>query len=209
MAVVYSTSDVHPRDSADYWRDVVTRDFVKIVMTRDARNLLSGRASAAARAATSAFGLTRPILIQPIDGTRHLAYRQRVLLRVPAAFRPIRPLSRRQALAVEDGSFFLLDPRRPFTGRMRGEARCCPSACRGRSSRRVRATRRTGVPRARFARPGRRLGVGLSSPCCPSASTQSTRAPPPRSARRRSTSSMLALAAETGASGVTFRRAAP
>ena len=33
MAVVYSTSDVHPRDSVPYWVEVVTKGFVKYALT--------------------------------------------------------------------------------------------------------------------------------------------------------------------------------
>ena len=75
MAVVYSTSDVHPRDSADYWRDVVTRDFMKIVMTRDPGTTFraSVRSGNAANLGVSVFEAD-PHHIRS-HGTRHLAYR--------------------------------------------------------------------------------------------------------------------------------------
>ena len=75
MAVVYSTSDVHPRDSADYWRDVVTKDFMKIVMTRDAGTVFraSVRSGAAANLGVSVLRGRSPYIRS--HSTRHLAHR--------------------------------------------------------------------------------------------------------------------------------------
>ena len=75
MAVVYSTSDVHPRDSADYWRDVVTRDFVKIVMTRDPGTAFRASVRSGNGGQPRRFGLRGRSPFIRSHGTRHLAHR--------------------------------------------------------------------------------------------------------------------------------------
>jgi AraC-like DNA-binding protein len=118
MAVVYSTSDVHPRDSADYWREVVTKDFMRIAMTRDAG--MSFQASVSSGAAAN-LGLsvyeadTFSCVRTARDISRTDSEYYFVCLQLSG--RSVHYQDDRHC-TVEDGSFFILDPRRPFTGRL-------------------------------------------------------------------------------------------
>src|SRR5690349_21075956 len=118
MAVVYSTSDVHPRDSADYWRDVVSKDFIKLVMTRG-----SGRSFRASVRTGNAANLGVSIY----EAESHRSDRTaRDISRTDTDYYFVcLQLSGKSVhfqddrhCAVEDGSFFILDPRRPFTGQL-------------------------------------------------------------------------------------------
>ena len=108
---------MHPRDSADYWRDVVAKDFVKLVLTRDGEQL-SGERPLRHCGQPRRFGLR---------GRSHSCARaERDISRTDSdCFFVCLQLTGRSThfrddrhCVVEDGSFFILDPRRPFTGRV-------------------------------------------------------------------------------------------
>jgi AraC-like DNA-binding protein len=117
MAVVYSTKDVHPRDSIAYWVEVVTQGFVKYVLTPDDGKPFQGsvRSSALGSLLVSTYecdphGVGR--------STRDISHADcdDYFICLQLSGRSTHFQDDREAV-IEDGDFFLLDPRRPFTGR--------------------------------------------------------------------------------------------
>ena len=116
MAIVFSTNDVHPRDSMAYWIDVVTRGFVKLeVKTAGTFN------------GTVTAGSIGSLVISTYDCDAHGVSRsgQEIsradsddyFICLQQTGRSTHIQGDREAV-TEAGTFFLLDPRRPFWGRM-------------------------------------------------------------------------------------------
>ena len=123
MAVVYSTDDVHPRDSVAYWVEVVTRGFVKYVLTPN--DYAPFRASVRT-------GSLAGLGVSTYECDPHgVGYTAREISRADCDdYFICLQLSGRsthfqdgRAAVIKDGCFFLLDPRRPFTGRFEERGR--------------------------------------------------------------------------------------
>jgi AraC-like DNA-binding protein len=117
MAVVYSTDDVHPRDALSYWVEVVTRGFVKYAVTPPGGRPFRARVRA---------GLLGSLGISDYECDPHEVGRSAKDIRhaddddffvcLQRSGRSTHFQDDRHAV-IEDGDFFLLDPRRPFAGR--------------------------------------------------------------------------------------------
>ncbi len=123
MSVVYSTNDVHPRDSVAYWVEVVTRGFVKYVLTPgDGRPFQASVRS----------GMLGDLVVSSYECDPHGVGRSAseisrgecddYFVCLQLSGRSTHYQGDRQAI-IEDGDFFLLDPRRPFTGRFEKRGR--------------------------------------------------------------------------------------
>jgi AraC family transcriptional regulator, positive regulator of tynA and feaB len=117
MATVYSTCDVHPRDSIAYWVEVVTHGFVKCAVTP------SHRPSFQASVHTGSLGAlgVSSYECDPNEVTRGSREISRadsddLFICLQLSGRSINFQGDREAV-IDSGSFFLLDPQRPFTGR--------------------------------------------------------------------------------------------
>jgi AraC-like DNA-binding protein len=123
MAVVYSTEDVHPRDSLSYWVEVVTRGFVKYSVNPHGGQPFRARVRA---------GLLASLGVSDYECDPHEVGRSAEDIRrahdddfficLQRSGRSTHFQDDRHAV-IEDGSFFLLDPRRPFTGRFEKRGR--------------------------------------------------------------------------------------
>jgi len=122
MAVVYSTSDVHPRDSVAYWVEVVTRGFVKYALSQNGEAFRASVRTGSlgglgvASYACDPHGVARG----PRDISR--ADSDDYFLCLQLSGRSTHMAVDREAV-IEDGDFFLLDPRRPFSGRFEKQGR--------------------------------------------------------------------------------------
>jgi AraC family transcriptional activator of tynA and feaB len=110
----YSTKDVHPRDSMSYWLEVVAAGFVKLSLTT--ARTFNGTVSTGSIGTlgisaydTDAHGVSR--------GSREIsrADTDGYFICLQQTGKSIHFQGDREAI-VESGSFFLLDPRRPFSG---------------------------------------------------------------------------------------------
>lgn len=118
MATVFSTSDVHPRDRIAYWVEVVTKGFVKYVFNPPAGAGFDGtvRAGSLANLPVSSYecdphevGRTARDVAASDDDDFFVC--------LQLSGRSTNFQADRQSVN-ESGSFFLLDPRRPFSGLM-------------------------------------------------------------------------------------------
>jgi AraC family transcriptional regulator, positive regulator of tynA and feaB len=114
--LVYSTKDVHPRDSMSYWLEVVAAGFVKLaVKTTGAFNGTVTAGSIGSLVASTydcdAHGVSRGG--QEISRADNDDY----FICLQQTGRSVHIQGDREALN-EEGTFFLLDPRRPFWGQM-------------------------------------------------------------------------------------------
>jgi AraC family transcriptional regulator, positive regulator of tynA and feaB len=152
MAIVFSTSDVHPRDGVAYWLDDVIRGFVRYAFTAG-----DGPYRASVR-----FGNVADLSIADYECDPHGAERTArdiararcddIVFNLQLSGRSIHCQDDRQAV-TEPGGFFLLDPRRPHTGHFQERSRtisirmprhtfearlgsAAPHTCRALSSRR-------------------------------------------------------------------------
>jgi len=150
MAVVFSTSDVHPRDSVAYWLDGVIGGFVRYAFTAG-----DGPYRASVR-----FGTVAALSIADYECDPHGAERTAreiararcddIVFNLQLSGRSIHCQDDRQVV-TEPGGFFMLDPRRPHTGHYEEQSRtisirmprhnfearlgsAAPHACRGLSS---------------------------------------------------------------------------
>ena len=117
MATVYSTHDVHPRDSVAYWVEVVTHAFVKCVLSPDYKSgfRASVRTSSLGALSVSSYECDpNEITRTARDISRARSDDYFVCLQMSG--RPVNIQGDRE-IVVHPGSFFLLDPQRPFTGR--------------------------------------------------------------------------------------------
>ena len=121
MAAVYSTKDVHPRDSMAYWLEVVAAGFVKLAVKTG--GAFTGKLTAgsigslvASTYDCDAHGVSR--------GGREIsrADNDDYFICLQQTGRSIHIQGDREALN-EEGTFFLLDPRRPFWGQMQTPGR--------------------------------------------------------------------------------------
>ena len=117
----YSTKDVHPRDSMSYWLEIVGAGFVKLaVKTTGAFNGTVTVGSIGSLVASTydcdAHGVSRGG--QEISRADNDDY----FICLQQTGRSIHIQGDREALN-EDGTFFLLDPRRPFWGEMQTAGR--------------------------------------------------------------------------------------
>jgi AraC-like DNA-binding protein len=116
MAVVYSTSDVHPRDGLAYWVEVVTKGFARLAVTPNAGSPF--RASVRT-------GLLGALSVSVYDCDRHICERcapdiaraadDDVFLCLQQAGTSLHIQDERIAV-MGPGTLCLVDPRRPFTG---------------------------------------------------------------------------------------------
>ncbi len=121
MAIVFSTKDVHPRDSIAYWIDVVRRSFVKLSVNT------TGNFNAAVT--TGSIG---SLVASTYDCDAHVVSRSsREISRADSddyficlqlTGRSTHVQGDREALN-EAGTFFLFDPRQPFRGEMQTAGR--------------------------------------------------------------------------------------
>jgi AraC-like DNA-binding protein len=116
MAVVYSTNDVHPRDSIAYWVDVVTRGFVRYVLkpSDGAAFNASVRSGSLGGLCISSYECDPHGVGRSARDISH-ADSDDYFICLQVSGRSTHFQDDRQAV-IEDGGFFLLDPRRPFTG---------------------------------------------------------------------------------------------
>jgi AraC family transcriptional regulator, positive regulator of tynA and feaB len=123
MASIYATTDVHPRDGLAYWVEVVTRGFVRYAITTD-----SGPAF---RASVHA-GEIADLGIADYECDPHGVGRSTqdisraesddVFICLQVSGRSVHFQDDREAV-IEGGSFFLLDPRKSFTGQFQKRGR--------------------------------------------------------------------------------------
>lgn len=116
MAVVYSTSDVRPDDSIAYWLEVVSRRFVKSLVTPD-----GGPFRATVRS-----GLVGPLGVGAYECDTHALERSAreiaqaesddYFVCLQLSGRSSHFQDNRKAI-IDNGEFLLLDPRLPFKGR--------------------------------------------------------------------------------------------
>jgi AraC family transcriptional activator of tynA and feaB len=116
MAVVYSTTDVHPRDSVSYWLDDVLRGFIRLSVT-------TGEGAFQARMRS---GVVGEFGIADYEGGPHEAERTAreissgqyddVVLNLQLGGRSIHCQADHQAV-MERGSCFLFESRRPYSAR--------------------------------------------------------------------------------------------
>ena len=114
MPTVYSTTDVPPRESMEYWTEVVAAGFVKLSLT--AARAFNGTVSIGSIGTlgifaydTDAHGVNR--------GKREIsrADTDGYFICLQLTGKSVHLQGDREAI-VESGSFFLLDPRQPFSG---------------------------------------------------------------------------------------------
>jgi AraC family transcriptional activator of tynA and feaB len=117
LAIVYSTSDVHPRDSVPYWVEVVTKGFVKYVLTPTGGPAFraSVRAGSLDCLGVSVYECDPHAMGRSARDISH-ADNDDVFICLQVSGKSTNLQDDRQA-TVESGGFFLLDPRRPFAGR--------------------------------------------------------------------------------------------
>jgi AraC-like DNA-binding protein len=128
MAVSFTTSDVHPRDAVDYWEDVVTRGIVSyLTVESDGSAFQAGvRSSRLGSVDVSVYECDpHEAGRRPRDALR--AFGDDYFICLQQYGRSTYSQDDRHA-ALAGGSFFLLDPRRPFAGRF--ESRGCMVAIR-------------------------------------------------------------------------------
>lgn len=117
MATVYSTCDVHPRDSVAYWVEVVTQGFVKCAVTpsRGPSFQASVRSGPLGPLSVSTYECDPNEVTR---GAREIARTNSddLYICLQLSGRSINFQGDREAV-MDSGSFFLLDPQRPFTGR--------------------------------------------------------------------------------------------
>ena len=117
MATVYSTCDVHPRDSVAYWVEVVTQGFVKCAVTPSRRPSFqaSVRSGSLGNLSVSTYECDPNEVTR---GAREIARASSddLYICLQLSGRSIDFQGDREAV-IDSGSFFLLDPQRPFTGR--------------------------------------------------------------------------------------------
>jgi AraC family transcriptional regulator, positive regulator of tynA and feaB len=114
MVAVYSTKDVHPRDSMSYWMDIVAAGFVKLSLT--AQRTFNG---------TVSIGSIGSLGLSAYDTDAHSVSRGKheisradtdgYFICLQRTGKSVHFQGDREAI-IEGGSFFLLDPRRPFSG---------------------------------------------------------------------------------------------
>ncbi len=117
MAIVYSTCDVHPRDSFSYWLEVVTHEFVRLGLSPSQRRgfQASLRISTLGPLSISSYECDpHDVARTPRDISR--ADSDDMFICLQRSGRSINVQADREII-VDRGSFFLLDPQRPFTGR--------------------------------------------------------------------------------------------
>jgi AraC-like DNA-binding protein len=110
----FSTKDVHPRDSMSYWMDIVADDFAKLSLT-----------ATRSFTATLKTGTIDRLNISVYDADAHNVRRGRdeisradgddYIICLQKSGKSIHQQGDREAI-IEGGSFFLLDPRKPFSG---------------------------------------------------------------------------------------------
>ncbi len=116
MAVVYSTNDVHPRDSVSYWLDAVLRGYIR----------LSPRTDEGPFQARMHSGVVGDFGISVYEGGPHVAERTAleisraehddVVLNLQLGGRAVHCQADHQAV-MERGSCFLFDSRKPYSAR--------------------------------------------------------------------------------------------
>ncbi len=114
MATIYSTKNVHPRDSVAYWTDVVAARFVKLALSL--ARPFNGQVST---------GTIGPLGIAAYDCDAHRMSRGKqeisradndnYFICLQQTGKSVHVQGDREAI-LGGGSFFLLDPRRPFSG---------------------------------------------------------------------------------------------
>jgi AraC family transcriptional regulator, positive regulator of tynA and feaB len=122
MAVVYSTNDVHPRDSIAYWLDDVIKGFVRYAFT----------ASDGPFRASVRFGKVGDLSIADYKCDPHGAERTArdiararcddIVFNLQLSGRSIHCQDDRQAV-TEPGGLYLIEPRRPHTGHYQERSR--------------------------------------------------------------------------------------
>ena len=117
MVLVYSTSDVHPRDSVSYWVEVVTKGFVKYVLTPTGGPTFraSVRTGSLDCLGVSVYECDPHAMGRSVRDISR-ADNDDVFICLQVSGKSTNLQDDRQA-TVERGAFFLLDPRRPFAGR--------------------------------------------------------------------------------------------
>lgn len=116
MPIVYSTADVHPRDSLTYWNEIVTNGFAKLTV--------SGGSSFSGRLTVGQIGSLGVATFEcdPLSvrrGGREISHADGddYYICLQQAGRSTHLQGDRRAV-TEEGTFFLLDPRRPFVGHL-------------------------------------------------------------------------------------------
>jgi AraC-like DNA-binding protein len=114
MPIVISTSDVHPRDSLDYWMEFVAKDFVKVEVS--AERTFNGRivAGSIGQLGVSTFDCD-PVTVNREREEICQADHDDYFICLQRTGQSCHLQGDREAVTRE-GDLFLLDPRHPFTG---------------------------------------------------------------------------------------------
>jgi AraC family transcriptional regulator, positive regulator of tynA and feaB len=110
----FSTKDVHPRDSVSYWMEIVADDFAKLSLDASPSFTATLNTGSLDRLSISSYAADPHTVkrgrdeISRADGDDYILCLQK-------SGKSIHHQGDREAI-IEGGSFFLLDPRKPFSG---------------------------------------------------------------------------------------------
>jgi AraC family transcriptional regulator, positive regulator of tynA and feaB len=112
--VTFSTKDVHPRDSMSYWMEIVAADFAKLSLTATTPFTATLRTGAIDRLSISIYDADPHNVKRGRDEISR-ADSDDYIICLQKSGKSIHHQGDREAI-IEHGSFFLLDPRKPFSG---------------------------------------------------------------------------------------------